>query len=422
MDKYDIFISYRRDGGRDVARPIKLELEKHGYRVFLDYDELKDGSFNQIISDAITSAPVFIVILSSHALDRCTDPDDWVRREIEFAVSQKRHIIPVNPDMSFEGFPDNLPGVIKEGLGLHQFSDVLFGQLFEESIRKMVRERIVPHVAPPKKHNHRLWIILAVLLFALLALFGFLILKSSNGKTDISNLSHFTVNGVDFEMVYVEGGPFVMGSDSLGYGIGKDEIPAHKVSVGSYYIGKYEITQRQWEAIMNNNPSHYKGDGNLPVENINFYDAVAFIRNLNDLTGLEFDLPTEAEWEYASKGGKNGGKYDYSGSNNPEDVAWYKNNSDGKTRSVGLKQPNELGIYDMSGNVWEWCRDYYDSTYYRHITDTIDPQGATLSAHRNLRGGSVQLESVYCRNANREGYDPSARDSDYGFRIKLKVK
>ena len=223
-------------------------------------------------------------------------------------------------------------------------------------------------------------------------------------------------------MVFVEGGTFVMGTDSVAFGVGRDETPAHKVTVSDYYIGKYEITQKQWKSIMGDNPSHYQEDENLPVENINFYDAVAFIRHLNDLTGLNFDLPTEAEWEYAAQGGKYGGGFIYSGSNNPENVAWYQNNSSGKTKMIGKKMPNALGIYDMSGNVWEWCRDYYDSTYYQHVTDTIDPQGAVLSAQRNMRGGSVQLESTYCRVTNREGYDPSAKDSDYGFRIKLKIK
>lgn len=421
MASYDVFISYRRDTGRDIARPIKLELEKHGYNVFLDFDELKDGSFSQKIKDAISSAPIFIVILSPHALDRCINHDDWVRQEIEYAIIKKRHIIPINPDLSFEGFPENLPDNIKKELGLHQYSDILFGQLFEESVRKMVRERIVPYVQTPRKHKRNIMLIAGTLLSIILLFFGVFCSKIRSDKTDISDLTHFIVKGVEFEMVFVEGGSFLMGSDSLYYGVGKDEMPAHFVKVGNYYIGKYEITQKQWKVIMNGNPSHYQGDDNLPVENINFYDAVAFIHNLNDLTGLEFDFPTEAEWEYAAKGGKHRDSYVFSGSNNAEDVAWYKNNSGGRPKRVGQKKANSLGIYDMSGNVWEWCRDYYDSTYYQHIVDTIDPQGSVLSAYRNLRGGSVQLESVYCRNSNREGYDPSARDSDYGLRIKIKV-
>lgn len=170
------------------------------------------------------------------------------------------------------------------------------------------------------------------------------------------------------------------------------------------------------------NPSHYKGD-NLPVENISFYNAVEFLRDLNDLTGLEFDFPTEAEWEYAAKGGLKSRNFLYSGSDNPDEVAWYLNNSPTKaTREVGLKKPNELGLYDMSGNVWEWCRDYYDPNYYSNMNDSVNPQGAVLSPQRNLRGGSVQLGSLYCRSANREGYDPSAHDSDYGLRIVLRIK
>lgn len=224
-------------------------------------------------------------------------------------------------------------------------------------------------------------------------------------------------------MVYVQGGHFMMGSEMPNDKYGKDEYPAHGVNVSDFYIGKYEITQKQWEAVMNGaNPSHYKGD-NLPVENISFYDANLFLQNLRVLTGLDFDFPTEAEWEYAARGGCNSKNYLYSGSNNPDDVAWYQNNvPDKATKEVGLKSPNELGIYDMSGNVWEWCLDYYDSAYYKKIQDTINPRGAELSAQRNLRGGSVQLGSLYCRCANREGYDPSAHDSDYGVRIVLRIK
>lgn len=423
MGKYDIFISYRRDTGRDVARPIKLELEKHGYSVFLDFDELKDGCFNQKIKDAIESAPIFIVILSSHALDRCINEDDWVRQEIEYAILLQKHIVPINPDSEFTGFPEGLPKEIKEGLGLHQYSEILFGQLFEDSVRKMVRERIIPHIDLPKKKK-RVRLVIGLSLILTLSIVAILF-STVNGspKTDISDLQHMMVNGVPLEMVYVEGGSFIMGSEKPNDKYGKDEYPAHRVTVSNYYIGKYEITQEQWMAVMNGeNPSHYKGD-NLPVENITFYNAVEFLRNLNDLTGLEFDFPTEAEWEYAARGGINSKNYIYSGSNNPDEVAWYQNTApNNATKEVGQKKPNELGIYDMSGNVWEWCRDYYDSTYYRTLTDTVNPQGAYSSSQRNLRGGSVQLGSVDCRCTNREGYDPSAHDSDYGLRIVLRIK
>lgn len=422
MEKYDIFLSYRRDGGRDVVRPIKLELEKHGYNVFLDFDELKDGSFNQKIKDAIAEAPIFIVILSSHALDRCINEDDWVRQEIEYAIIQRRHIIPINPDLTFEGFPVNLPQHIKDGVGCHQYSDILFGQLFEDSIRKMVRERIDPYV-PVHRKKRRKTICYGVVLVLTLLLIGWSVLKECQSRiTDVSNLSHFVVNGTDFEMVYVEGGDFVMGADSLFRESESDETPAHVVSVGNFYIGKYEITQEQYEAVKGSNPSHNKEKGVLPVENVNYYEAMGFIRSLNDLTGLEFDLPTEAEWEYAAGGGRQHKGYRYSGSDNPEDVAWYVSNANGRTKPVGKKKPNELGIYDMSGNVWEWCKDYYDSTYYRTMHDFANPQGAKLASHRTIRGSSVQLPYIWCRNTNRDGQDPAAKDTDYGFRIILRVK
>lgn len=141
---YDIFISYRRDGGKELARPLKSELERRGYRVFLDFDELKDGIFDRRIMEAIETSPIFMVVLSPHALDRCADAGDWVRREIEYALEHDRHFIPVNPDLTFAGFPAGVPESLKTGLGQHQFSEVMFGQLFMASVDKMVSERIEP--------------------------------------------------------------------------------------------------------------------------------------------------------------------------------------------------------------------------------------------------------------------------------------
>ena len=146
MNKYDIFISYRRDGGKEWARMLSLELERLGYSVFLDFDELKDGIFDKRIMNAIESAPIFMIILSPHSLDRCVNEDDWVRREIEYAISHSRHFVPINPDCTFTGFPEDLPDGLKNGLGLHQFSEIMMGQLFKESVEKMVRYRIAPIV------------------------------------------------------------------------------------------------------------------------------------------------------------------------------------------------------------------------------------------------------------------------------------
>ncbi|HDP98542.1 MAG TPA: hypothetical protein ENN22_05075, partial [bacterium] len=155
------------------------------------------------------------------------------------------------------------------------------------------------------------------------------------------------------DMVFVAGGTFMMGSNEY-----DNEKPIHKVYVDDFYIGKYEVTQKQWFEIMGSNPSRFKGD-NLPVERVSWNDVQEFIRKLNAKTGGNFRLPTEAEREYASRGGSRSAHFKYSGSNNVDNVAWYDNNSGRKTHPVGTKQPNELGLYDMSGNVWEWCSDWY---------------------------------------------------------------
>ena len=166
-------------------------------------------------------------------------------------------------------------------------------------------------------------------------------------------------DGISIDMVRVEAGTFTMGATAEMKDPWDDEKPTHRVTlINDYYIGKYEVTQALWKAVMGNNPSEFKGD-NLPVEQVSWKDCQKFLSKLNRITGKMFRLPTEAEWEYAARGGNKSRGYQYSGSNNLLDVAWYDDNSGRKTHAVGTKQPNELGIYDMSGNVCEWCQDWY---------------------------------------------------------------
>ena len=159
--KYDIFISYRRVGGKDKARSLKSELERRGYKVFLDFDDLKDSVFDKRIMDVIDETPIFLIILSAHSLDRCKNEDDWVRKEIEYANSKDKHIIPINPDKEFDGFPDDIPESIKQYLGQHQFSSIDFEQLFQESINKMVTDRIEPTLSR-KSSKKWIYIVLAL--------------------------------------------------------------------------------------------------------------------------------------------------------------------------------------------------------------------------------------------------------------------
>ena len=216
-------------------------------------------------------------------------------------------------------------------------------------------------------------------------------------------------------MVYVEGGTFTMGATSEQQNPDDDEKPTHRVSLSSFYIGKYEVTQALWKAVMGSNPSNWKGD-NLPVEKVSWNDCQTFLRKLNTMTGKNFRLPTEAEWEFAARGGNRSRGYQYSGSNVLSDVAWYDDNSGSKTHNVGTKAPNELSIYDMSGNVWEWCQDWKGS--YSSSTQT-NPKGPSSGSNRVGRGGGWNSFARYCRVAYRIIIAPDNGGSGLGLRLAL---
>lgn len=219
----------------------------------------------------------------------------------------------------------------------------------------------------------------------------------------------------EIEMVWVDGGTFQMGSEGM-FGM-QNQKPSHKVTVSGFSIGKYEVTQKLWKAVMGSNPSIFQGD-DLPVENVSWNDIQEFLRKLNQMTGKNYRLPTEAEWEFAARGGKHSRGYKYAGSNDIDAVAWYIKNSGNETHPVGTKFPNELGIYDMTGNVWECCQDWYDGSYYSHSPST-NPTGPTDGSERVNRGISIfGQEGVDCL-AYRRDNKPYDRSSDLGFRLAL---
>ena len=223
-------------------------------------------------------------------------------------------------------------------------------------------------------------------------------------------------DGISIDMVRVEAGTFTMGATAEMKDPYDDEKPIHRVTLtNDYYIGKYEVTQALWKAVMGNNPSYFKGD-NLPVEKVSWDDCQEFISKMNHITGKTFRLPTEAEWEYAARGGNKSRGYQYSGSNNLSAVAWYDDNSGKKTHAVGTKQANELGIYDMSGNVREWCQDklrVYSSS------SQVNPTGANSEPYRMIRGGDYVYDARSCRSSNRYCQRQDFPLSIFGLRLVL---
>ena len=250
--------------------------------------------------------------------------------------------------------------------------------------------------------------------------------RKSSAATYTPEVKTYYANGVAFQMVEVRGGTFTMGATSeQGSDAKSDEKPAHKVTLSDYYIGKTEVTQALWKAVMGktvsqiaseNNWDKYGVGDNYPMYYISWNDCKTFISKLNALTGKNFRMPTEAEREYAARGGSKSRGYKYSGSNRLGDVAWYDDNSGGKTHEVGTNSPNELGLYDMSGNVWEWCSDWYGA--YSSASQT-NPKGPDSGANRVRRGGCWDGDARGCRCSSRDNIGPDARGTSLGLRLCL---
>ncbi len=232
-------------------------------------------------------------------------------------------------------------------------------------------------------------------------------------------------NTIGMNLVYIPAGEFMMGSSSDEKDRYNAEGPQHRVKISKgFYMGVYEVTQGQYQAVMGNNPSNFKGD-NLPVELVSWEMAVEFCRKLSQKEGKTYRLPTEAEWEYACRAGSTTrfcfgdsdsilGDYAWYG----YDYAWGYEESGKQTHPVGQMKPNGFGLYDMHGNVWEWCQDWYDGSYYSQNPE-VDPQGPSSGQYRVLRGGSWENSPRHCRSAYRNGNTPDSRYSGSGFRVVL---
>lgn len=380
---YDIFISYRRETGAQYARILQLQLEKRGYRVFLDYEELTDGVFGDNIRQAIKDSPIFLMVLSARYLERCKNDGDWVREEISLAIKEKKHFIPVNPDFTFDGIPGDIPNDINEIVSIHQYSDINFGQLLDASIERMIRNRIEPLIKRRRKGKKRLYLILVLIaLMMLLACATIFHINSKtaerkeklmietacggrhlNWYTDITIEQLECINGIIEKMTEVCGGSFMMGApmnEDNGYDDDVDvdlETPPFMVSVKDFYMSAYEVTQKEWGVIMG--CGYDENMAEYPKTNVSYNDCVVFCEKLSNLSGLMSRLPTEKEWEYAARGGATPDGTKYAGSDNCDEVAWYSKNSGQKAQICNARNSgmycNGAELYDMSGNVAELC-------------------------------------------------------------------
>ena len=255
-----------------------------------------------------------------------------------------------------------------------------------------------------KKQTNRIWLMAITLIFFVITAFAGI--EKEIPLNEVPDVVLKAAQKAVPGMVFVAGGIFQMGSNRGD----SDEEPVHTVKVSSYYMDKTEVTQAEYRKVMGKNPSSFRGCDDCPVEMVKWHDANEYAKKVGKR------LPTEAEWEYAARGGNKSKGYTYSGSNDLNAVGWY-GNSYGNTHPVAQKQPNELGLYDMSGNVWEWCSDMYSDSYYRSSPKN-DPQGPNSGSSRVLRGGGSSVCS--CRVANRSGSNPGGGSYFYvGFRLVL---
>lgn len=219
-----------------------------------------------------------------------------------------------------------------------------------------------------------------------------------------------TVNGVSFKMIAVDGGSFMMGTDDYDWA-----KPVHKITLSSFYMGENEVTQALWEAVMDDNHGR-QDDSNAPVEQVSWNDCQEFVQKLSKITGKNYRLPTEAEWEFAARGGNNSKGYTHSGGNDISIMAWSHSDDISKSAPVKGKQPNELGIYDMSGNVCEWCSDWYSTSYFAN-SPSLDPKGPDRGSYKIYRGGSRSGGAFFCTVIYRDGRHPTRRNMELGLRI-----
>lgn len=438
---HDIFISYSRKDSKIVDEFVG-RLEAEGFRIWIDRDGIESGdAFKRVIVRAIKESAIVFFFSSEYS-----NTSPWTAKEINIAVHYDKPIIPIkldktvyNDEVEFDlvsldyidytelamrpAMMEKLVRTVKSRLP--ERWEEICGDRSEKESRpqpmpvekpQLVAQEINSVVAtnPPTsngKSKKGLWIALGIIALAAVAWFVLTpILHNEQSEQDDTQVVYtdltFTANGVDFVMKPVEGEAFVMG--------GTDDNPAHNDSVGTFYLGETEVTQALWKAVMGSDPVQNGGwtaelglGDNYPAYEISWKDIQSFLHKLNALTNRDFRLPTEAEWEFAARGGKKANGYLFAGSPRVEEVAWYNKNSGNVVHEVKQLKPNELGLYDMSGNLWEWCSDFYEA-------DAKDEM-------RVLRGGGWNRNADRCQVTFRGKGGPHFRGSSHGFRLALSI-
>lgn len=406
-NKYDIFISYRRDDGQQHARLIEKELKSRGYNVFLDYEELDKGLFDEKIVGAVSSAKIFLMVLTPLYLSRCNKEGDWVRKEIQLALSQKKEFVPVVPDGQFKEIPkdqeEGLPTDIKDVVNRIQRTEVFMGQMMKPSFDYLVKHRLRPFVRPKMMLKTWMTIVLGLTLVTMVG--SYLLINYMNGKTEQHRqavMHQLEKDYTSWGLNFGENEDITVKQLNAIASILEGMIP---VKGDSLRMGAFEVTNAQWYDIMNED--YNPADSLLPKTNVNLGDCLDFCMLLSDLTSLEFDVPLEDEWTFAAKGGDSAQSIIYSGSNSADSVAWYKNNAKGSVRKCdGEKYPNSLGLYNMSGNVGEWCNSAFDTSGNFAI--------------KVVKGGNFMSAEQEVAIDFRESMDENAHNEKVGFRLVIR--
>jgi formylglycine-generating enzyme required for sulfatase activity len=437
-----IFISYRRADSRAYAERIhdQLVLRFGKAQVFQDVDnQIPPGlDFRDFLTDRVALCDVFLVVIGrgwSSIADpkgsrRLDDPHDFVRIEIETALARNIPVIPVLVDGSTIPTKEELPESLQK-LAYRQASHVRPNPDFHQDIERLLRgiddavtelrQRSASQVPRTERREDPTSDPSSLPPGPL-----------TPSPTVPSATPNVITNSIGMKLALIPAGEFLMGSPDSDSDAYPPEMPQHPVRITqAFYLGVHEVTQGQYRAVTGQNPSHFKGSDELPVEQVSWNDAIAFCNKLSEREGLKpyysldgavqpggegYRLPTEAEWEYACRAGSTTRFSFGDDAASVGEYAWYAGNSGSKTQPVGQKRPNAWGLYDMHGNVWEWCWDGYDESYYRQ-SPVADPGGPAQAAGRVDRGGSWRRSPRFCRSANRSRLAPRNRNSRLGFRV-----